>query len=128
MFAIIKSSTTFSPIFIHFLIMLAPHFAFNQKFISPTNDNTLHLVQASKEPLQYYHGYVSNILMSLVEYFVNGTYFSNYYTFRRSLYLFRNCYLSYLLNYSVFALKTKYQSINSFSDYDAAIAEMKPII
>lgn len=44
---------------------------------------------------------------------MTSAYFTNYYYYRRNLYAFRNSYLAYLLNYSIYCLKSIFKhSIN----------------
>jgi len=50
------------------------------------------------------------IFSSLLDYIINSTYSQNYYYFRRNLYAFKNQYLVYLLNYSIFCIKSVFKT------------------
>jgi hypothetical protein len=70
----------------------------------------LSFVEPSVGNLDYHHQYVIMIYDSLLDYIVNSTYSPNYYYFRRNVYSFKNHYLVYLLNYSIFCIKSVFKT------------------
>lgn len=107
--ATINSSSNFEKTFMNYFKLLIPEFTPNETFIKPSSDSALCIIQASKDPLGINNKYTVEVLESLLDYIKNSTYFQNYYYFRRSLYAFRNHYLAYLLNYSIYCLKSVFK-------------------
>lgn len=89
--------------------MLVPDFQYNEAFIKQMNEGLPVFIEPSRDSLGMHHRYVIEILTSVLDYVINSTYFVNYYYFRRNLYSFRNNYLGYLLNYSIFCLKSVFR-------------------
>jgi hypothetical protein len=101
----ILTSSGFDSIFINYLKLLAPDFHPNELFAKPV-ESMLVIIDPSPTLLGLHHQYAIKVLASILDYIVNSTYFENYYYFRRNLYAFRNHYLVYYLNYSIFTLKS----------------------
>lgn len=105
----VTSVCHFESIFLNYIKLLVPDFRINEDFVQ-SRDNQLAFIEPSPTALGFHHQYMIEIMISLLDYIINSTYFMNYYYFRRNLYAFRNHYLGYMLNYSIFCIKSMFRT------------------
>ena len=100
MFEIKKTSESFQ----QFLSILVPTYHNNRDFISSNDREPVIITPAVMETRQD-HSLFVKILSSLLDYATTGAYSPNYYTFRRSLYVFKNAFLAPVLAFTINYLK-----------------------
>lgn len=125
----IANNSSFEIIFLSYFKMLIPDFQYNEAFIKQMNEGLPIFIQPSRDILGMHHRYVIEILSSILDYVINSTYFVNYYYFRRNLYSFRNNYLGYFLNYSIFCLKSVFRrTLETNNNIEGVYLSIRPAL